>query len=54
MVNMGRPRGSKSKKRDGYARRTANLKEKYGDSVFRKWGKMGGNPALLKGKDDED
>lgn len=45
---MSRPIGSKSKKRDGYARRTKEMRERYGEDVFRKWGKKGGNPMLLK------
>lgn len=49
---MGRPKGSKSKSKDGYSRRTDNLKIKYGEDVFRRWGKLGGNPALIKAKDE--
>lgn len=45
---MGRPKGSKSKSHDGYHRRTRELKERYGEDVFHKWGKKGGNPVLLK------
>lgn len=45
---MGRPKGSKSQKHDGYARRTCALKARYGSDVFRKWGKKGGNPVLVR------
>ena len=45
---MGRPRGSRSKTHEGYARRTKELRERYGSDVFRKWGKKGGNPVLMK------
>jgi hypothetical protein len=48
---MGRPKGSKSKSREGYTRRTERLKKEHGDDVFRKWGKRGGNPVLLKQKE---
>ena len=47
-ISMGRPKGSKSKKHDGYSKRTRELKEHYGDDIFRKWGKRGGNPALVR------
>ena len=46
----GRPRGSKSKTTNGYVARTRKLKRKYGKDIFKKWGKKGGNPVLLKGK----
>ena len=46
----GRPKGSKSQKTDAYDKRTRRLKRKYGANIFRKWGKKGGNPVLLKGK----
>jgi hypothetical protein len=45
----GRPRGSKSRNTSAYARRTKQLKQKYGENIFRKWGKKGGNPVLLRG-----
>jgi len=48
---MGRPKGSKSKKHDGYSRRTREIREKYGDDVFRRWGKKGGNPVLLRDRE---
>lgn len=48
---MGRPKGSKSKTHSGYARRTKELRERYGCDVFREWGKKGGNPALLLKKE---
>lgn len=47
---MARIKGSKSKNTSGYAKRTANLKAKYGANIFKKWGRKGGNPVLLKGK----
>ena len=46
----GRPKGSKSQSTDAYAKRTRKLKRKHGKDIFRKWGKKGGNPVLLKGK----
>jgi hypothetical protein len=46
----GRPKGSKSKKTDAYDRRTRRLKRQYGENIFKKWGKKGGNPTLLKSK----
>lgn len=46
----GRPKGSKSKKTDGYAKRTQKVKRKYGADAFKKWGKKGGNPILLKAR----
>jgi hypothetical protein len=45
---MGRPKGSKSKSKEGYAKRTAEMKRKYGSEIFRTYGKLGGNPALIK------
>lgn len=45
---MGRPKGSKTQKSDAYAGRSARVKRKYGADVYRKWGKMGGNPVLLR------
>jgi len=45
---MARPKGSKSKVKTGYARRTKEIKERYGEDAYRKWGKLGGNPILLK------
>lgn len=47
---MSRPKGSRSKTHEGYARRTLALKEKYGSDIFKEWGKKGGNPVLLKNK----
>jgi hypothetical protein len=35
----GRPRGSRSVNRGGYALRTLKVKEKYGDDAFGRWGK---------------
>ncbi len=46
----GRPKGSKSRSTNGYAKRTRKLKRKYGKDIFRKWGKKGGNPVLLRKK----
>ena len=43
----GRPKGSKSRSTDAYAKRTRKVKRKYGKDSFREWGKMGGNPVLL-------
>lgn len=47
---MVRPKGSKSKTKEGYKARTKRLKRKYGADIFKKWGKKGGNPLLLKKK----
>lgn len=47
---MGRPIGSKSTRHEGYARRTQELKQKHGADIFRKWGKLGGNPVLTRRK----
>ena len=46
----GRPKGSKSRSTDAYAKRTRKVKRKYGKDIFRKWGKKGGNPVLLRKK----
>jgi len=46
---MGRPKGSKSKNREGYTKRTEELKRLYGDDIFHRWGKKGGNPLLIRG-----
>ena len=44
----GRPKGSKSRSTDAYAKRTVEVKHKYGEDIFRQWGNMGGNPVLLR------
>lgn len=44
----GRPKGSKSRSTNAYTKRTQKVKRKYGKDIFEKWGKKGGNPALLK------
>lgn len=44
----GRPKGSKSKTTDKYKLRTRRVRRKYGDNAYKKWGKLGGNPILLK------
>lgn len=46
----GRPKGSKSRSTDAYAKRTRRLKRKYGTNIFKKWGKKGGNPILLRSR----
>jgi len=46
----GRPRGSKGKSKVGYDKRTRMLRRKFGNDIFRRWGKKGGNPILLKQK----
>lgn len=52
---MARPKGSKSINKDGYSRRTANIREKFGADAYRRWGKKGGNPVLLKqGRSHDD
>lgn len=45
---MARPKGSKTQKPNAYAGRTKRVKRKYGANAYRKWGKLGGNPILLK------
>ncbi|KKK79812.1 hypothetical protein LCGC14_2829740 [marine sediment metagenome] len=45
---MGRPKGSKSKNRDGYTKRTEDIRKRYGEDAYKRWGKLGGNPILLK------
>lgn len=35
--------------KEGYEERVRQLKEKYGDNIFKEWGKKGGNPILLRG-----
>jgi hypothetical protein len=45
---MARPKGSKSTTKGGYKARTINLRRRYGADIFKKWGKKGGNPRLLK------
>ena len=44
----GRPKGSKSRTTDKYKLRTHRIRRKYGKDVYQKWGKLGGNPILLK------
>ena len=44
----GRPKGSKSKSPNKYKLRTRRVMRKYGKDAFKKWGKLGGNPVLLK------
>ena len=46
----GRPKGSKSKDTSQYKLRTRTVKKKYGKDAFKKWGKLGGNPVLLKNR----
>ncbi|MGA2670643.1 MAG: hypothetical protein ABSF21_04430 [Dehalococcoidia bacterium] len=47
-MSRGRPRGSKSQSTNAYVKRTRRLKRRYGKDIFKKWGKKGGNPILLK------
>jgi len=44
----GRPKGSKSKDTSKYKLRTRMVRKKYGKDAYKKWGKKGGNPVLLK------
>jgi len=44
----GRPKGSKSKDTSEYNLRTRRIRRKYGKDAYKNWGKLGGNPALLK------
>lgn len=45
---IGRPKGSKTKKPNAYAGRSDRVRAKHGKKCYRRWGKKGGNPALLK------
>jgi hypothetical protein len=47
---VARPKGSKSRIKAGYKVRTKQIKTKYGADIFKKWGKKGGNPILLKSR----
>ena len=47
---MSKPKGSKTTKPNAYCGRAAKVKKKYGKNAYKKWGKLGGNPILLKGK----
>jgi hypothetical protein len=47
---MARLKGSKTKKPNAYAGRTKRVKRKYGANAYKKWGKLGGNPILLKNR----
>ncbi len=49
---MARPKGSKSKTTEGYKARTRKVKRRYGKDAFKRWGKMGGNPILLRGRSE--
>jgi hypothetical protein len=44
----GRPKGSTSKSKNGYQHRTRSIKARYGKDIYKEWGSLGGNPALLK------
>jgi len=44
----GRPKGSKSKDTSKYKLRTRKMRREHGKDCFKKWGKKGGNPVLLK------
>lgn len=44
----GRPKGSKSKATNKYKLRTRRMRKKHGANCFKDWGKLGGNPILLK------
>lgn len=47
----GRPKGSKTKKSPNqYKLRTRRVRRKYGKNAYQKWGKLGGNPMLLKSR----
>lgn len=52
-MSMGRPKGSKSKSKEGYVKRTELIKQLYGKDIYRIWGKKGGNPILLQTKKRE-
>jgi hypothetical protein len=43
-----RKRRARGKSKAGYARRTRELKRRYGSNIFERWGKKGGNPILLR------
>ena len=44
---IGRPKGSKSESHGGYARRTEELKRKYGSDIFKRWGRRRGQVVDL-------
>ena len=44
---MPRTKGSKTKKPNAYAGRSDRVRQKHGKKCYRRWGKKGGNPALL-------
>jgi len=46
----GRPKGSKTKDTGKYKLRTQRIRRKHGKNCFKDWGKLGGNPILLKHK----
>ncbi len=45
---MARLKGSKTKKPTAYYGRTEQIKSKFGSNAYRDWGKLGGNPCLLR------
>ena len=47
---MPRTKGAKTQKPNAYAGRTARVRQKHGKTCYQRWGKLGGNPILLKHK----
>jgi len=48
-MSSGRPMGSKNRNpTTAYQKRTRRMKRMYGEDIYKKWGKKGGNPVLLK------
>jgi hypothetical protein len=47
----GRPKGSKTKvPTNAYKKRNQRIKRKFGADCYKRWGKKGGNPVLLKSR----
>ena len=49
-VLMPRTKGAKTRKPNAYAGRSARVRHKFGKNCYNRWGKLGGNPILLKSK----
>ena len=49
-MSRGRPKGRKTKDTSKYKLRTRMVKKKHGKDAYKKWGKLGGNPVLLKAR----
>ena len=49
-IYMAKTKGSKTTKEDAYEGRSLRVKKKFGVDAYHRWGKLGGNPVLLKGR----